>query len=122
MVKEVHNWSWSSTAVEKAQLQLKKLNCSWRSSTQLKFNSAEKAQLWLKKLNSAEVHLSWKSSTAAEEAQLLFNRNTLGFSILTIVIHRVSKGFWFFEIAFEYRGLSFGKHQPSFWTPLIVRW
>jgi hypothetical protein len=131
MVREVHSWSWSSTAVEKAQpqlkssttveevqlswksstaaeeaqlswssTQLKKLNCNWRSSTQLMFNSAR------------------KSSTAAEEAQLLFNRNTLSSSILTTVRHRVSKGFWFFEIAFEYRGLSFGKHQPSFWIPL----
>jgi hypothetical protein len=51
MVREVHSWSWSSTTVEKAQLHLKKLNCSWRSSTHLKFNSAEKAQLQLKKLN-----------------------------------------------------------------------
>jgi hypothetical protein len=55
MVREVNSGSWSSTAVEKAQLQLKKLNYSWRSSTQLKkFNSAEKAQLQLKKFNSAE--------------------------------------------------------------------
>jgi hypothetical protein len=119
MVREVHSWSWSSNAVEKAQLQLKKLNYSWRSSTQLKFNSAEKAQLQLKKLNSAEntfevivqmelkelnsaeVQLSWKSSTAAEEVHLLFNRDTLSFSILTTAIHRVTKGFLFFEIAFE---------------------
>jgi hypothetical protein len=51
------NCSWkSSTVVEEAQLswsstQLKKLNCGWRSSTQLKFTSVEKAQLRLKKLN-----------------------------------------------------------------------
>jgi hypothetical protein len=55
MVKEVHSWSWSSVGVEKAQLYLKRLNCSWRSSTQLKFSSAKKTQLQLNKLNSAEV-------------------------------------------------------------------
>jgi hypothetical protein len=59
----------SSTIVEKAQPQLKKLNSaeevqlSWRSSTQLKFRQ-------LRKLNSAKVQLSWKSSTGAKEAQL----------------------------------------------------
>jgi hypothetical protein len=75
LVIEFHGWSWSST-------QLKKLNwaeevhLSWRSSTQLK------------KLNQL------KKFNSAEKAKLFFNKNTLRFSILTTVEHRVSKEFW----------------------------
>jgi hypothetical protein len=60
-----------------------------------KFNSVEKAQLQLKKLNSIEVQLIRKSSTAAEEAHLLFNMNTISFSILTTARQREFKRFWF---------------------------
>jgi hypothetical protein len=99
------SWSWeSSTVVENAQI-------SW-SSAQLKSSTVvEKAQLsW------SLVQL--KSSTVVEQVQLLFNRNTPGFSNLTTVNHRMLKRFWFSKLAFEYRGLSFGKQQPSFWIPL----
>jgi hypothetical protein len=59
MVREVHSWSWSSIAVEKAQLQLQK------------FNLAEEVQLsWKSSTAAEEDQLRWKSSTAAEEAQL----------------------------------------------------
>jgi hypothetical protein len=86
MVKEVHNWSWSSAGVEKAQL-------SW-SSAQLKSSTiVEKDQLrW------SLVQL--KSSIAVEQVQLLFNRNTLGFSNLTTVNHRMLKRFFVFKNSF----------------------
>jgi hypothetical protein len=106
-----------------------KFSWSWESSTRLKFSSAaaKEAQLsWSWSLAGVEkAQLSWspaqlKSSVAVEEVQLLFNKNTLGFSNLTMVNQIMLKRFLFFlkKIAFEYRGLSFGKQQPSFWIPL----
>jgi hypothetical protein len=74
MVKEVHSWSWVQLELRKLN-SAEKLSCSWRSSTQLKFSSA-----------------------AVEEVQLLFNRNTLGFSNLTTVNHRILKRFLVFKI------------------------
>jgi hypothetical protein len=84
------------------QLELRKLNSaevqlsySWRSSTQLKFSSAaaEEAQLsW----SSAQL----KSSATVEEVQLLFNKNTLGFSNLTTVNQRMFKRFLVFKNSF----------------------
>jgi hypothetical protein len=77
------NWSWSSAGVEKAQL-------SW-SSAQLKSSAAAE-----------EAQLSWRLVqlqrwAAAEEAHLLFNNNTLGFSNLTTVNHRILKRFLVFK-------------------------
>jgi hypothetical protein len=65
--------------------------------------------LELRKLNSAEVQLSCSSrsstqlkfsSAAVEEVQLLFNKNTLGFSNLTAVNHRTFKRFLVFKNSF----------------------
>jgi hypothetical protein len=101
----------SSTAAEEAQMQLKMFNSAKEAQLQLKkSNSVEKAQLQLKKLN-----CSWRSSTAFQQEHSLFlnPNNSHTQSIQGILV---------FEIAFEYRGLIFSKHQPSFWTPLIVRW
>jgi hypothetical protein len=81
------SWSWErSTVVEKAKL-------SW-SSAQLQSSAAAE-----------EAQLSWslvqlKSSTAVEEVQLLFNKNTLGFSNLTMVNHRTFKRFLVFKNSF----------------------
>jgi hypothetical protein len=89
-------WSERFTVEVEVQLQLRKLYCSWKSST-----TVEEVQLsWKSSTAAEEAQLSWKSSTISEEAQLLFNMNTLSFSILTTVRHRVSKGFCFFWNSF----------------------
>jgi hypothetical protein len=96
MVREVHNWSWSSAGVE-SSTQLKsssaeKLSCSWRSSSQLKLSSAGK------------LSCSWRSSAAFQQEHSRFLNPNHGQP------NKVKVIFWFSKIAFELEDLSYSKH------------